>query len=188
MITKICRALGGRQQGPSSMPFAMSAYGKSCRLCKIPASGVAASILRARLRMVKRQLRLPSINHGLGVIVLPLAWIIDTISSGLAQIIKSLGRSKIDSAKSHAFHGTRKAVACSEGYLSLVATLSQLGSHTGLSAGLSEGFPWYALWVRSRHEKSVAEILGGKGFETFLPLHTSRRRWSGSRAGVWSCR
>jgi transcription antitermination factor NusG len=41
-----------------------------------------------------------------------------------------------------------------------------------------DGFPWYALWVRSRHEKSVAEILEGKGFETFLPMHTSRRRWS----------
>src|SRR6201996_1712187 len=39
-------------------------------------------------------------------------------------------------------------------------------------------FPWYALWVRSRHEKSVSEILTGKGFETFLPMHKSRRRWS----------
>ena len=38
--------------------------------------------------------------------------------------------------------------------------------------------PWYALWVRSRHEKAVADILGGKGFETFLPVYRSRRRWS----------
>jgi transcription antitermination factor NusG len=38
--------------------------------------------------------------------------------------------------------------------------------------------PWYALWVRSRHEKSVTEILTSKGFETFLPMHKSRRRWS----------
>jgi transcription antitermination factor NusG len=42
----------------------------------------------------------------------------------------------------------------------------------------NQSFPWYALWVRSRHEKSVSEILQGKGFETFLPMHTSRRRWS----------
>jgi transcription antitermination factor NusG len=41
-----------------------------------------------------------------------------------------------------------------------------------------ENFPWYALWVRSRHEKSVAELLTGKGFETFLPMLKSRRRWS----------
>lgn len=39
-------------------------------------------------------------------------------------------------------------------------------------------FPWYALWVRSRHEKSVAGILTAKGYETFLPMHKSRRRWS----------
>lgn len=40
------------------------------------------------------------------------------------------------------------------------------------------GEPWYALWVRSRHEKSVTEILQNKGVETFLPLCKSRRRWS----------
>ena len=56
----------------------------------------------------------------------------------------------------------------------MLSTEGQYGS----ADKASEGFPWYALWVRSRHEKSVAEILGGKGFETFLPLHTSRRRWS----------
>ncbi len=37
---------------------------------------------------------------------------------------------------------------------------------------------WYALWVRSRHEKSVADILTGKGYQVFLPMHKSRRRWS----------
>jgi transcription antitermination factor NusG len=41
-----------------------------------------------------------------------------------------------------------------------------------------EIYPWYALWVRSRHEKTVADILEGKGFETFLPVYRSRRRWS----------
>lgn len=38
--------------------------------------------------------------------------------------------------------------------------------------------PWYALWVRSRHEKTVADVLRGKGVESFLPLSRSRRRWS----------
>jgi transcription antitermination factor NusG len=38
--------------------------------------------------------------------------------------------------------------------------------------------PWYALWVHSRHEKTVAGMLEAKGFETFLPVHRSRRRWS----------
>jgi transcription antitermination factor NusG len=39
-------------------------------------------------------------------------------------------------------------------------------------------FPWYALWVRSRHERSVEEMLTSKGFESFVPLYRTRRRWS----------
>ncbi|HET9177840.1 MAG TPA: UpxY family transcription antiterminator [Terriglobia bacterium] len=36
---------------------------------------------------------------------------------------------------------------------------------------------WYAVYTRSRHEKSVAEQLHGKGVETFLPLYQTVRRW-----------
>jgi transcription antitermination factor NusG len=36
---------------------------------------------------------------------------------------------------------------------------------------------WYALHIRSRHEKRVAERLGSQALETFLPLHRSRHRW-----------
>ena len=38
--------------------------------------------------------------------------------------------------------------------------------------------PWFALRVRSRYENTVATILGGKGYEWFLPLYKSRRPWS----------
>jgi transcription antitermination factor NusG len=37
---------------------------------------------------------------------------------------------------------------------------------------------WYAVRVKSRHEASVASHLDARGFEFFLPLYTSRRRWS----------
>lgn len=37
---------------------------------------------------------------------------------------------------------------------------------------------WYALLVRSRHEKLVNQILSQKGYEAFLPLYRVRRRWS----------
>ena len=37
---------------------------------------------------------------------------------------------------------------------------------------------WYALQVRTRHEKTVAAALRGKGFAEFLPLYKSRRQWS----------
>jgi transcription antitermination factor NusG len=38
--------------------------------------------------------------------------------------------------------------------------------------------PWYALQVRSRHEALVASHLSARGYELFLPLYTSRRKWS----------
>jgi len=36
---------------------------------------------------------------------------------------------------------------------------------------------WWAVYTKHQHEKSVAEMLSGKGFEVFLPLHESMRRW-----------
>ena len=37
---------------------------------------------------------------------------------------------------------------------------------------------WYAIATKSLHEKSVAELVGSKGFERFLPLYQSTRQWS----------
>ena len=37
--------------------------------------------------------------------------------------------------------------------------------------------PWWALYTRHQHEKTVAEILRTKGVEVFLPLYASVRRW-----------
>jgi len=39
-------------------------------------------------------------------------------------------------------------------------------------------YAWYALRVRSRHENTVASHLRARGYESFLPLYKSRRRWS----------
>jgi len=43
---------------------------------------------------------------------------------------------------------------------------------------VAQHFSWYALQVRSRHESAVAGFLEGKGYETFLPSYTCRKRWS----------
>lgn len=43
---------------------------------------------------------------------------------------------------------------------------------------------WFALRVRPRCEKAVAEALRGKGYEEFLPLYRERRRWSDRVADV----
>jgi transcription antitermination factor NusG len=42
----------------------------------------------------------------------------------------------------------------------------------------SIAYPWFALHVKSRSEKMVSTIARHKGFEEFLPLYQSRRRWS----------
>jgi transcription antitermination factor NusG len=36
---------------------------------------------------------------------------------------------------------------------------------------------WWAVYTRHQHEKSVAQVLSSKGFEVFLPLYDSVRRW-----------
>ena len=37
--------------------------------------------------------------------------------------------------------------------------------------------PWWAVYTRHQHEKAVADMLATKGFEVFLPLYDSVRRW-----------
>jgi transcription antitermination factor NusG len=38
--------------------------------------------------------------------------------------------------------------------------------------------PWFALQVRTRHETAIAGFLEAKGYEQFVPLYKSRKRWS----------
>ncbi len=42
---------------------------------------------------------------------------------------------------------------------------------------LCDGSGWWALYTRHQHEKAVAGMLAAKGFEVFLPLYESTRRW-----------
>jgi transcription antitermination factor NusG len=44
-------------------------------------------------------------------------------------------------------------------------------------AGTHETSDWWALYTRHQHEKTVTEMLSAKGFEVFLPLYGSIRRW-----------
>jgi transcription antitermination factor NusG len=37
---------------------------------------------------------------------------------------------------------------------------------------------WFAIQVRTRYESVAATVLRGKGYESFLPMYKSRRRWS----------
>lgn len=37
---------------------------------------------------------------------------------------------------------------------------------------------WYAIQVRPKSERFVAQHLTGKGYETFVPMYVARRKWS----------
>jgi len=45
----------------------------------------------------------------------------------------------------------------------------------------SDALPWWAVYTRHQHEKVIAEMLSTKGFEVFLPLYESTRRWKDRR-------
>jgi transcription antitermination factor NusG len=37
---------------------------------------------------------------------------------------------------------------------------------------------WYALYARARCEQIIARFLAEKGYESFVPMHKTRRRWA----------
>src|SRR5438128_11116878 len=41
-----------------------------------------------------------------------------------------------------------------------------------------DGLLWFAIQVKSTHENRVTSLLQYQTYECFLPLYTSRRRWS----------
>jgi transcription antitermination factor NusG len=41
--------------------------------------------------------------------------------------------------------------------------------------------PWSAVYTRHQHEKTIGEMLRAKGFEVFLPVYDSTRRWKDRR-------
>lgn len=41
--------------------------------------------------------------------------------------------------------------------------------------------PWCAVYTRHQHERTVSEMLEAKGFEVFLPLYESTRKWKDRR-------
>jgi transcription antitermination factor NusG len=41
-----------------------------------------------------------------------------------------------------------------------------------------EQAPWFAVRVRPRYERQVADSIQSKGFSCFLPVYSARRRWS----------
>src|SRR5438445_11213309 len=47
-----------------------------------------------------------------------------------------------------------------------------------VSPAVSNPLPWYALRTKSNQERTVATALNQKGFECYLPVYQTRRRWS----------
>jgi transcription antitermination factor NusG len=59
-----------------------------------------------------------------------------------------------------------------------------LSSNREISTGFETAFPeapkhpWFAIRVKSNHEKAVCSYLGVKGIEVFLPICRTRNRWA----------
>ena len=53
--------------------------------------------------------------------------------------------------------------------------LDRAGLHLGCDPDVATG-RWYALYVRSRHEKVVESGLRGKGYPAFSPFYRTKRR------------
>jgi transcription antitermination factor NusG len=53
----------------------------------------------------------------------------------------------------------------------------RMNSVRGFEGRVENDVVWWALYTRHQHEKVVAQILSTKGFEVFLPLYQSIRRW-----------
>src|SRR4029077_20197383 len=54
-------------------------------------------------------------------------------------------------------------------------------THVGLGA---DNPPWYAAYTLPRHERAVAQQLGLRQVETYLPLYSSLRQWAERRVLV----
>lgn len=48
-------------------------------------------------------------------------------------------------------------------------------------SGIPDASHWWAVYTRHQHERVVADMLSAKGFEVFLPLYESTRRWKDRR-------
>jgi transcription antitermination factor NusG len=60
--------------------------------------------------------------------------------------------------------------------------IEQSGAESSQGRSAAEAAGWFALYTTSRHEKKVAEHLGQREIEHFLPLYRSKRKWKdGSR-------
>jgi transcription antitermination factor NusG len=57
----------------------------------------------------------------------------------------------------------------------MVENESQMNNEELCDSGRNK---WFALRVKPRFEKTVASLVRSKGYEEFLPLYRSRRRWS----------
>jgi transcription antitermination factor NusG len=70
---------------------------------------------------------------------------------------------------------TKSQVQCQSRMTYKVMTLRSMETRQ------EKGAPWCAVYTRHQHEKSIGEMLEAKGFEIFLPLYESTRRWKDRR-------
>lgn len=53
-----------------------------------------------------------------------------------------------------------------------------LNAHSAVSTETTQPCRWFALYTASRHEKHVAQHLGHREIEYYLPLYKTQRKWA----------
>jgi transcription antitermination factor NusG len=61
--------------------------------------------------------------------------------------------------------------------MALWLKVKRMGMQVKTDISICGELSWWALYTRHQHEKTVAEMLSNKGFDVFLPLYDSVRRW-----------
>jgi transcription antitermination factor NusG len=62
--------------------------------------------------------------------------------------------------------------------------LKALSSENGEEAVAAGGLAWFALYVRTKYERTIGQSLRDKGFETYIPCVPSERQWKDRRKTV----
>jgi transcription antitermination factor NusG len=67
----------------------------------------------------------------------------------------------------------------------VLAKMNRMNDLRDMAGECEANQSWWALYTRHQHEKTVAQNLTNKGFDVFLPLYESTRRWRDRTKNLW---
>jgi transcription antitermination factor NusG len=95
----------------------------------------------------------------------------------LRSFSRSAECSKLSRSKKHECNSQGEALSGSLATLKDHERSNEMPTSMSVDAEMPQASSWSVLYTRHQHEKTVADMLSTKGFEVFLPLYESTRRW-----------